>query len=515
MAAVKESYQTRQRLKKLGNRWWRLNNLYWILTEQGEKVRFKCYAVQRILYFALWWLNIIPKSRQHGITTFIAIFILDFCLFNSNTHAGIIAHKLEDAKKIFRNKIKFAYDNLPDDLKEARRLVKDDAQQLELSNGSTVYVGTSMRSGTLQILHISEYGWLTIHAPVKAAEVKAGALETVHEGGIIFIESTAEGPYGDFKDMCDAAETMRVTGKELGPMDYRIHSFYWMDKESNQTDPQYVEIDKEQHNYFDMLEKVHGKEITLPQRAWYVAKKRHLKHLMLKEHPSTYEEFFIAAVEGAYYAEDIAFMREQGRICSVPHNPAFPVHTICDLGIGSHMPWIFFQVVGLEVHVIDEYAIDDTSGMKGGAPHFKRMLEVKAEKLRYNYGKYFVPFDAGKHEIGTGRAVINTFADHGIDFECLEVEHRVFDGIQRMANMLSFTYIDAERCPKLLMAWSSYHRQWIDRLDTYAADPADDKSSHFADAGRYLSKVIDDRLYSMAPTEDYVKLAAKYNKTIL
>ena len=233
MVAAKANSLQNKRSKTLGNRYWRLNHLYYILDEQGVKTLFKMNQVQYALYFALHFLNIIPKSRQHGMTTFIAIFMLDACLFNSDVRAGIIAHKLFDAKKIFRDKIKYAYDKLPADLKKCRTLVKDDAQELIFSNNSGIYVGTSMRSGTLQYLHISEYGYLCTHAPGKASEIKAGAMETVHENGMIFIESTFESPTGDFPEMCELAEELRVSGKKLGPMDYKIHFFSWFQKDSN------------------------------------------------------------------------------------------------------------------------------------------------------------------------------------------------------------------------------------------------------------------------------------------
>jgi len=51
--------------------------------------------------------NVILKARQLGFTTFIQIFMLDACLFNSNIRAGTIAHKLDDAKTIFRDKVKY------------------------------------------------------------------------------------------------------------------------------------------------------------------------------------------------------------------------------------------------------------------------------------------------------------------------------------------------------------------------------------------------------------------------
>ena len=495
MVALKEHCQTKQRAKTLSNRFWRLNHLYYIIDEQGKEVLFVMNPVQRGFYFALWWLNIIPKSRQHGITTLIALFMLDACLFNSNVRAGIIAHKLPDAKKIFRDKIKYAYDHLPADLKAIRPLIKDDACELLFSNNSGIYVGTSMRSGTLQYLHVSEYGWICTHAPQKAAEIKAGALETLHEKSMIFIESTYEGPQGDFPVMCDEAEQIRLSGRDLGPMDYRIHFFSWHEKRSNVTDPKFVEVSAEWHKYFDKLEKIFNKKITPEQRAWYVAKKKTLKHLMFKEHPSTLDEATIASVEGAYYAEEIAQMREEGRICRVPHLTNLPVHTVCDLGVGGNMPWIFFQVVGLEVHIIDCFNLSGKDDVRGGAAFYKQMLDDKRGEHKYSYGKHFCPFDANKGEIGTGKTIYETFRSLGITFQQLEMEKSVLDGIQRFKNIFTSLYVDVERCKELIVAWSTYHREWIESLGKYDARPNQDQSCHYADAGRYLSKIIDKKLY--------------------
>lgn len=501
MVAQKESSQatTQEILQKhLGDRFWRLNNLYYILNEQGVKVPFRMNAVQCKLYRNLHWLNLIPKSRQHGITTFISVFELDACLFNSDIRAGIIAHKLADAKKIFRDKIKFAYNHLPDDLKDAVKLLKDDAQELVFSNNSGIYVGTSMRSGTLQYLHISEYGWLCAHAPIKAAEIKSGALETVHAKGMIFIESTAEGPIGDFAEMCDDAEQAQIEQRELGPMEYKLHFFSWHEKASNVTDPKYVKITPEQHEYFDKLEKIYNKTITLKQRAYYIAKKKTLKHLIYKQHPSTLEEAFIAAIEGAYYAQELSQAREEGRICIVPHRPRYPVHTVCDLGIGGHMPWIFFQVIGLECHLINCFNLSKKDDVRGGAAFYKGMLDDKRDVNHYNYGKHFCPFDASKGECGTGQSIYKTFKEHGITFVKLPQELSVLDGIERLTNWFSSLWIDAEDCKPVLNAWASYHRVWIESEGQYDDKPAESEANHYADAGRYLSYILEKKLYDMS-----------------
>ena len=91
---------------------WRLNNLYWIIDKSGNKSLFNLNWAQKKLYHDMWYCNIILKARQLGISTFVCLLFLDRCLFNSNQHAGIIAHTREDAEVMFR-RVKFAYDCEP------------------------------------------------------------------------------------------------------------------------------------------------------------------------------------------------------------------------------------------------------------------------------------------------------------------------------------------------------------------------------------------------------------------
>lgn len=487
--------RTRNRVKKLNSRFWRLNHLYWIMDDSGNRILFKMNAVQKILYFAMWWLNVIPKSRQHGITTLIALFMLDACIFNPNMRCGIIAHKLEDAKKIFRDKIKYAFNSLPADLKKAREPEKKDTTEILFNNNSSIYVSTSMRSGTLQILHVSEYGWLCAHAPAKAQEIKTGAMETVHEGSMIFVEATSEGPYGDFFDMCEEANEKEMMGKELGPMDYKKHFFPWWMKKENRTDPKFVDIPKALEDYFGKVERIGQTNLDIEQRAWYAMKKKRLKHDIYKEHPSTYEEIAIASVEGAYFAEEMAEMRESGRITNVPHLPDRQVYTVCDLGLGSAMPWIFFQVVGLEVHIIDSFCLDKKDDPLKGMAFYKHMLNEKQREYGYLYGKHFCPFDINKGEIGAGKTIYEQAESAGLHFEKLEREKSVLDGIQRMRTKLVEIWIDGKKNPELIKHWSNYHREWIEGMGRYDFNPAHDQSSHYADAGRYLSEVLKKKLY--------------------
>jgi hypothetical protein len=86
---------------------WRLSNLYWITDKAGRAVQFAPNSAQLKFLDEVHTLNLILKARQLGFTTLCCLIYLDACVFTPHTRAGVIAHKLEDAKVIFRDKIKF------------------------------------------------------------------------------------------------------------------------------------------------------------------------------------------------------------------------------------------------------------------------------------------------------------------------------------------------------------------------------------------------------------------------
>src|SRR5258707_787251 len=147
-----------QWIAQLTDRVWRLNNLYFITDKSGRRVRFTMNPAQRALYDTMHNQNVILKARQRGFTTFIQLYMLDACLFYKNIRAGTIAHTLPDAEAIFRDKIKFPYDNLRDEIKAMVPAHTDNSGELLFANNSGIRVGVSLRSATLQYLHVSEYG---------------------------------------------------------------------------------------------------------------------------------------------------------------------------------------------------------------------------------------------------------------------------------------------------------------------------------------------------------------------
>jgi hypothetical protein len=163
--------------------------------ESGEAIPFRLRPLQEKFLVEQHGFDLILKARQLGFTTVIQLDYLDDCLFNPNTAAGVIAHNREDAEAFFNNKIRFAYDNLPDEFKEPSRQPRTARGNCGSATDRQSASARRLRSGTFQRLHVSEYGKLCAKFPDKAREVKSGALNTVHVGQKIRIESTAEGAF--------------------------------------------------------------------------------------------------------------------------------------------------------------------------------------------------------------------------------------------------------------------------------------------------------------------------------
>ncbi len=226
-------------LAKYQDKIWRLNNLYHIKDPHGNRIKFKLNWAQKELLECTHPNIVVLKCRQIGITTYFSLYLLDSVLWEDNTQAGIIAQTLEDSSNIFKDKLKYAFDNLDPRIRPLFQCVGDSAKELAFKHGSVIRVGTSLRGHTLQYLHVSEFGKVCARDPEKAREIVTGAFNTIHVGQSIFVESTAEGKEGYFFDMCQRAFDIEKSGKSLGPLDFKPFFFPWW-KESNYTLSQYA-----------------------------------------------------------------------------------------------------------------------------------------------------------------------------------------------------------------------------------------------------------------------------------
>lgn len=482
MEQAKDSRQIQEIKAKLGDPWWRLNNLYWITNEAGEKVKFKPNWAQEDLYRRMWYLNIILKARQLGFTTFIQIFMLDRAIFNSNTRCGVIAQGQKEAETFFRDKIKYAYDNLPAWLKAERPALKNDAGELLLANNSSVRVATSMRSGTLQYLHVSEHGKICRKYPEKAKEIRTGSLNAVHPGHFVFIESTAEGRDGDFFKMTQTARNLEKEGRDLTKMDYKFHFYPWWRDPRYQLNPKGVAIPPKVVEYFQKLNLKHGIELSARQMAWYTKKQAEQQDDMKQEFPSTPDEAFEASIEGAFYATQMTWLRNNKRITEVPWEPSLPVNTFWDIGMNDAMAIWFHQRHGTSNRLIDYY---ENSGE--GFDHYAGILKAKG----YHYGKHYLPHDVNVRELGVegGRSREQSLILLGVSpidkIPRARNLDEVLQGIAAVRQFLMTCWIDSTTCTDGIKALDNYRKQWDESAGTWKKGPIERHwSKHGSDALR-------------------------------
>ena len=276
--------------QRLSDQRWRLNNLYQIKDKKGHMVPFRFNWAQERLYNEMHYLNIILKARQLGCTTFIDLLFLDTCLFNSNKNAGIIAHHQDDAKKIFEEKILIPYQALDPAFQEVIPTDTKSKSELQFANHSYIRVGTSMRSATLQYLHVSEYGITCARFPEKAQEIRTGALNTVQAGQIAFIESTSKGRIGHFPELWDQAYDLHKRMKKLSQLDWKIFFFPWFEEPEYQIEPEGIVFGARELEYFEQLAAKHNIHLKDRQKAWYVKKWETLGTAIKQEYPSTAQE---------------------------------------------------------------------------------------------------------------------------------------------------------------------------------------------------------------------------------
>ncbi|EPM3640552.1 terminase [Enterobacter roggenkampii] len=475
-----------EHIKLLSDKLWRLNNLYWITNKEGKAIRFKMTPEQLEYFEGMHTRNIILKVRQLGFTTEVCIIQLDAALFES-AKCALIAHTLNDAKRLFREKVKYAYDRLPVEIKAANPASNDASGELVFKKGGSIYVSTSFRGGTLRYLHVSEFGKICAKYPEKAREIVTGAFEAVSTDCFATIESTAEGRAGYFFEYCQTAEKAALQGKSLSPLDWKFFFFSWFgnpDYAIDQVEP----IPQRLTDYFNGIEQKLGIVINERQRAWYYAKEKTLGDDMKREYPSTPEEAFQQSVEGAYYAKQFHWLYSQKRIGTIPDNSHLPVHTFWDIGVGDSTAIWFVREVGNEFHIIDYY---ENSGE--GLRHYMKILKDKG----YTYGEHWGPHDIENREFGSDAKSRKELAKEGyeIDGQRYSIKFNVVPresvdtGIEAVREILPMCVFDEAKCEEGINALEGYRKEWDEKRGCWKDKPLHDWTSHGSDGFRYFAVV--------------------------
>lgn len=206
---------------------------------------------------------------------------------------------------------------------------------------------------------------------------------------------------------------------------------------------------------------------------------------------------FEAAVVGAYYAEQMNEMREDGRIGRVSVDKAYEVETSWDLGMRDQTAIWFVQRIGSEVRLIDYY---EASGV--GLDHYVEHLRDWENQRKTRFGTHFLPHDVSAQELGTGRSRLATLDALGLRDVVVVPQHAVLDGINSVRRMLPKVWIDEERCARGLRCLQMYRSDIDEKTGAFKPRPVHDEFSHGADALRYFAAMYDDRAQARKGARD-------------
>lgn len=512
----------------LSSQAWRLANLYWIENENGVKVKFRPRWEQRQLHDNWHSQNIVLKCRQPGISTYCALRELDFALFSKNKTCGIIDKTDDDAKKKL-DKVRFAYDHLddPDDpataqigamVKATVRLRVDNTKEMEWSNDSKIWAGTSMRGGTLQFLWISELGHVSFYSPEVAEEIRKGALNTIHSGNTIVIEATHEGgKFGVFYALlCLAMESK----EPLTAMDWRFHFFPWWRHFGYVLSSPGLHLDAEHAAYFKSLEE-QGIKLTSEQKFWYVKKHAAIENAILSEFPSTVSEAFEAVIKGAIYGSRISQLRAAKRIVDFEHDRTFPLYSFWDIGYSDFTAIWLLQFSGRDI-----CALAYRCNCREDPPYYAAVIKEWERKYQMPVAINFLPHDANAKE-KSGKSYVEYLMAAGL--ENIRVVTRTPDewlGIRRLRALLPRFIFHKTECgrtwqhdgrtmPSGIGCLEGYHTKEDASSGVIRENPVHDENSHGAAAIRTFAEADmngmipggDGYTYMQAPGSGQVILA--------
>jgi hypothetical protein len=264
-------------------------------------------------------------------------------------------------------------------------------------------------------------------------------------------------------------------------MEYKLHFFSWWDADEYELDPQGVIITDEHNAYFAAVESKIGRKINVRKRAWYVTKLKTLKDKMKQEFPSTPDEAFEQAIEGAYYSKEMAAARTEGRICKIPVIPSVPVDTFWDLGRNDANAIWFMQAVGMQNRFVRYY---ENSGE--GLAHYAKYLQERD----YLLGRVFLPHDAGHLLLGQEYTVAHQLQTMlpGVPVMIVPRVESVTDGINLLREEFPSCYFDEENCATGIVHLDNYRKEWNERLGVWRDHPRHDEASNGADAIRQFAQ---------------------------
>jgi hypothetical protein len=180
--------------------------------------------------------------------------------------------------------------------------------------------------------------------------------------------------------------------------------------------------------------------------------------------------------ESSYYGAAMSVKDNNGTIGEYPHNPAYPVYTVWDLGKADTMVIGFFQVIKNKVRLIEVFETHNF-GLNTIIP----FLQSK----QYNYGWHFLPHDGTVASLNDNTSRIAYLHSKGITNASTLKREGVSIGIGRVKDGLPELLINEGMTNNISRRIRLYKKKFNPNTGDYIG-PDHKTESHIADMLRYL-----------------------------
>jgi hypothetical protein len=233
------------------------------------------------------------------------------------------------------------------------------------------------------------------------------------------------------------------------------------------------------------------------------------KEMFLQEY---YCSFSLGAY-GAYFGEQIKWLKNNKRIREIGYDPALPVDTFWDIGINDQTAIFFCQKLGQEIRIIDY--LEDVN--RGFADYINEI-----EQKPYTYRKHYLPHDFNHKEFIIGETRLEFAKKRGFtNIEIVPRPKSLQELIDITRRLLPRCWFDEEKTKMGLRALSNYQREYDEVKKIFKNSPLHNWASHGASAFMYMASTyrLDPQIESIMLKRDEIidfdeELDNAYNNSI-
>lgn len=365
---------------------WRMQNLYKIKDKTRHEIFLKPNNIQKALISQLQVNEPIHhltlKYRQGGVSTFWLLWWLDDTIWHANTSTGILSHERESLGYLWKI-VSLAYDRMPGRLKPPAGEYNKTTLTFP-TVGSSIFISLSIRSTTLNNLHVSEWAFC------EDEDVRASLGACTPDANITG-ESTPNGLGNDF--YATYQEGKLSQGK------FRVGFFPWMIQEGYEIATNGVKV---------IPSAEESKLQISPERILFRRdKKNKLRDMFAQEYPEDDETCFLTSGHRFFNNEKIMRLLLNVRKFKL-ENP--PIEETPELTIWEKPNNNYIYVAGADVSEgASDYSvlkIINATSMREAMTWRGRVGLDQFYKICDQYGRYFRNALLGVEKNNHGHAIL-------------------------------------------------------------------------------------------------------------